>query len=146
MYDCKIRWGYLSRSALRRFGLEEEQERQKRNLLQLSKQEQEIVSFSMLTKYMQQGGFLQFFSCWDETLFGLVQTTLQKIGAETVKNLLEQGHQLLQPVLQRQPNCTPQELRCSLTEAEKQQLDALEQAYQQEEVDIYYRAFCYYAG
>ena len=30
MYDCKIRWGYLSRSALRRFGLEEEQERQKK--------------------------------------------------------------------------------------------------------------------
>ena len=72
MYDCKIRWGYLSKPALRRFGLKEEKGRQEGNLLQLSKQEQEIVSFSMLTRYMQQGGFLQFFSCWDETLFGLV--------------------------------------------------------------------------
>ena len=146
MYDCKIRWGYLSKPALRRFGLKEEKGRQEGNLLQLSKQEQEIVSFSMLTRYMQQGGFLQFFSCWDETLFGLVKTTLQKIGAGTVEALLEQGYQLLQPVLQRKPNCTLQELRCCLTEAEKQQLDTLEQAYQQEEAYIYYRAFCYYAG
>ncbi len=146
MHDCKIRWNYLSRPALRRFGQKKAQGQQNGNLLLLNSQEQEIVSFSMLTNDMQQGGFLQVFSCWDEALFNLVQVTLRKIGAGKVVNLLEQGCQLLQPVLQRKIDCTPQELRCYLTDVEKQQLDILEQAYQQEEANMYYRAFCYYAS
>ena len=110
-------------------------EKQQTYLAQLSEQEQEIVSFSVLAFYMQQGGFLNFFTHWDLSQLDLVRRVLRKIGARSID-----------PVLQLWPGSTLQELLQPLTEAEKEKIYALDQAYQREEEQTYYQAFCYYSG
>lgn len=146
MRDCNIRWNYLCQPALNQFMKHGQDEKQQTYLAQLSEQEQEIVSFSVLAFYMQQGGFLNFFTHWDLSQLDLVRRVLRKIGARSIELLLEQSSQIIRPVLQLWPGSTLQELLQHLTDAEKEEIYALDQAYQREEEQTYYQAFCYYSG
>ena len=145
MEDVKKRWSYLSRPAMNDFLCCQPKEKQQRYLKQLSEREQEVIALSLLTFYMQQGSFLQFFSQYS-AVTNIALRALGKIKAELAEPLLRQGYQILQPTLQNWPDCTMQELLHHLTETEKQQLHQLNQAYLQVESQIYLQAFRYYAG
>lgn len=145
MEDAKKRWSYLCQPAVNDFLRYEQKDKQQRYLKQLSEREQEVIALSLLTFYMQRGSFLQFFSkC--SVVTNIALRALNRIGDAMVESLLLQGNQIVQPILQIWPESNMQELLHHLTEEEKQQLYQLDLAYQQAEQQIYFQAFCYYAG
>lgn len=146
MQDCKIRWNYLCRPTLRLFLQQKTYDTQQQYLAQVGEQERDIIAFSMLVYSMGKGGFLHFFSDGNGVPVAAVNNVLCKIDAFPVKNLLEQSEKILEPVLQTWPNSTFIELLSHLTEAEKEKIYRLDQAYWQEEEKIYYKAYQYYSN
>ena len=71
-------------------------------------------------------------------------------GTETifcpVGTVIQEGYQVLEPILQIWQGNTMQDLLCHLTEAEKQKIYLLDQSYRQTEQKIFLQAYNHYAG
>lgn len=146
MEDYKKRWSYLCQLLVKQFITCENQAVQKQYFAQLTEREQEIICIHLLTFYMARGGLLRFYSSCNLKQVQIAACAMFKMDVAVVGAVIQEGYQVLEPILQIWQGNTMQDLLCHLTEAEKQKIYLLDQSYWQTEQEIFLQAYNHYAG
>ena len=120
MEDYKKRWSYLCQLLVKQFITCENQAVQKQYFAQLTEREQEIICIHLLTFYMARGGLLRFYSSCNLKQVQIAACAMFKMDVAVVGAVIQEGYQVLEPILQIWQGNTMQDLLCHLTEAEKQ--------------------------